>query len=299
MNYSAKHHDSCVRVLEFLKLLAKEDIDIKELDYCKHGKFKDIEAHETFLKYISTLEISNVDVKKISKKYSLCKFLEEITLSDEEINLLFNIYKSFDACCLEKQKDFFENLFTKIEKSLSEPTKRKFLEKVNQFKYFKPSETSKIASEFQQYVDLSQKLSITYNGETFTATPKKVEIKGKNIFLMVYDAKKAENIKLTAKDIEKIEILPLKTASTNMTTSIAFEVYDRLAINYRLRDCETVQTFDDNKKLIINTGEDKKSLFKRLIKYGENCKIVSPKYLEKEMLLELEKIEKKLKGDAE
>ena len=52
MTYRAKHHDSCVRVLAFLKLLTKEDIDIKELEYDK--KFKDIEAPETFLKYIST-----------------------------------------------------------------------------------------------------------------------------------------------------------------------------------------------------------------------------------------------------
>lgn len=299
MSYTAKHHDSCVRVLEFFKLLAKEDIDIKELDYRRLCKFKDIEAHETFLKYISTLEASDIDVKKIGKKYSLCKFLEEIKIDDCEINLLFNIYKAFDACCVEKQKDFLDELFTKIEKSLSETTKQTLNDKINQYHNQKHSPMSKIASEFQQYVDLSQKLTITYNGESFTATPQKVEINGNNVFLFVYDSKKAENIKLTAKNIEKIEILPLKTTTTNMTTSIAFEVYDRLAINYRLRDCETVQTFDENKKLIINTGEDKKSLFKRLMKYGENCKVISPKYVEKEMLQELEKLEKKLKGDAE
>ena len=104
MTYVAKHHDSCVRVLEFLKLLTKEDIDIKELEYGR--KFKDIEAPETFLKYISTLETSEIDVRKIGKKYSLCKFPEELELKDEEINLISIICKAFDACCLEKNRVF-------------------------------------------------------------------------------------------------------------------------------------------------------------------------------------------------
>ncbi len=297
MNYTSKHHDSCVRVLELLKLLTKEDIDIKNIYYENFGKLRNIEAHATFLKYICTLEASDINIQKVGKKYSLCKFLEEFDLEDNEISLLSAIYKSFDACCLEKQKDFLENLFSKIKKSLPEKTKQKLVKNLDRYHSAKKPTSSEIASELEKYVELAQKITITYHGETFTATPKNVEIQGKNIYLIVYNAQKAENLKLIAKDIEKIEILPLKTTAINLTTSIAFEVYDRLAINYRLRDCETVQAFDANKKLIINTGEDKKSLFKRLIKYGENCKIVSPKYLEKELLLELEKIENNLKGD--
>lgn len=297
MEYTSKRHDSCVRVLEFLKLLIKEDVDIKDVNYKNFGKFQNIEAIETFLKYICTLEASNIKIQKIGKKYSIYKFLEEFDINEKEISLLFSIYKAFEVCCLEKQRDFFENLFSKIKKSLPEKTRKKLSEKLNKFHFSKKPTISEIASEFEQYVDLAQKISVTYQGKTFTATPKKVEIHGKNIYLIVYNSQKAENIKLIAKEIEKIDILPLKTTLTNLTTSIVFEVYDRLAVNYRLRDCETLQTFDDNKKVIINTGEDKKSLFKRLIKYGENCKIISPKYLKKEMLLELEKIEKNLKGE--
>lgn len=297
MEYSSKHHDSCVRVLEFLKLLIKEDIDIKNIDYKKFGRLQNIEAHETFLKYICTLEASDINIQKVGKKYSLCKFLEEFDLDDNEISLLSAIYKSFETCCLEKQKDYLDSLLSKIKKSLPEQTKQKLTEKLNKYHISKKPTTSEIASELEKYVELSQKITIKYHGETFTVTPKKVEIHGKNVYLIVYNSQKAENLKLIAKDIEKIEILPLKTTSINLTTSVAFEVYDRLAVNYRLRDCETVQAFDDNKKLIINTGEDKKSLFKRLIKYGENCKIISPKYLEKELLLELEKIENNIKGD--
>lgn len=295
MTYRAKHHDSCVRVLEFLKLLTKEDIDIKELEYDK--KFKDIEAPETFLKYISTLEASEIDVRKIEKKYSLCKFLEEIELDDKEIDLIVTVRKAFDACCLEKERGFLDQFLSKLLKSLTLNSKQKLDLKL---KSLKNSETNRkiaaIANDFQKYVDLAQKLKITYDGETSIVIPKGVEIYEDRVLLDVYNPKKAENYKFLTHNIEKIEILPIRVVPVNVTYSVVFEVYGRLIVNYRLRDGERVESFSDEKKVIINTGEDKKALIKRLMKYGENCKITSPKFLQQEMLDELEKVENKLKG---
>lgn len=295
MTYRAKHHDSCVRVLEFLKLLTKEDIDIKELEYDK--RFKDIEAPETFLKYISTLEASEIDVRKIEKKYSLCKFLEEIELDDKEIDLIVTVRKAFDACCLEKERGFLDQFLSKLLKSLTLNSKQKLDLKL---KSLKNSETNRkiaaIANDFQKYVDLAQKLKITYDGETSIVIPKGVEIYEDRVLLDVYNPKKAENYKFLTHNIEKIEILPIRVVPVNVTSSVVFEVYGRLIVNYRLRDGERVESFSDEKKVIINTGEDKKALIKRLMKYGENCKITSPKFLQQEMLDELEKVENKLKG---
>lgn len=295
MTYRAKHHDSCVRVLEFLKLLTKEDIDIKELEYDK--KFKDIEAPETFLKYISTLEASEIDVRKIGKKYSLCKFPEEIEPDDKEIELIVTVCKAFDACCLEKERGFLEQFLSKLLKSLTLNSKQKLDLKL---KSLKNSETNRkiaaIANDFQKYVDLAQKLKITYDGETSIVIPKRVEIYEDRVLLDVYNPKKAENYKFLTQNIEKIEILPIRVVPVNVTSSVVFEVYGRLIVNYRLRDGERVESFSDEKKVIINTGEDKKALIKRLMKYGENCKITSPKFLQQEMLDELEKVENKLKG---
>lgn len=295
MTYSAKHHNSCVRVLEFLKLLTKDDIDIKELDY--GNKFKDIEAPETFLKYISTLEASEIDVRKIGKKYSLCKFPEELELDDKEINLIVIICKAFSACCLQKQRIFLDNFLSKLQKSLAESSKQKLLSELKELNILTLNrKVAEIANYYQQYVDLAQKLKVTYEGETSIVIPKAVEVYEDRVLLVVYNPKKAENFKYLTQNIEKIEILPIRAVSVNMLTSVVFAVYGRLVVNYRLRDCERIQTFSDDQKVIINTGEDKKSLLKRLLKYGENCKIISPKFMQQEMLNELQKIENKLKG---
>ncbi len=295
MTYCAKHHDSCVRVLEFLKLLIQDDIDIKELDY--ENKFKNIEAPETFLKYIATLEMSGFDVRKIGKKYSLYKYPEEFKFTDFEINLISDIYKAFNFCCIENQKKDLDKILIKIQKMLSEELKQKLLEKLEQIIISETAkQSSNLAAQFQKYVDLSQKIKLTYEGEVMTVIPKKVEIKSNKVFLIAYNPQKAENFKFFTPKIEELEILPIRAVSLNMTTAVVFAVYGRLIVNYRLRDCERIQSLTDEEKIIINTGEDKKSLIKRLMKYGENCKILSPKFIQQKMLDEVQKIEKKLMG---
>ena len=57
MKNISKQHNSCVRVLEFFKLFFNGDIDIKDINKVSNSSFKDIEAHETFLKYIATFPL--------------------------------------------------------------------------------------------------------------------------------------------------------------------------------------------------------------------------------------------------
>ena len=84
MNNKIKQHNSCVRVLEFLKLLFGEDIDIKDINRTNSREFGDIEATETFLKYIYTLEASGLEIEKIDEKYSLCSYFSQIDLNERE-----------------------------------------------------------------------------------------------------------------------------------------------------------------------------------------------------------------------
>ena len=91
-------------------------------------------------------------------------------------------------------------------------------------------------------------------------------------------------------DIEMIEVLPLKVNNITITNSVVFEVYGGLVGNYRLRDCEKVQSFSDSVKVIVNSGEDKDLLLKRLMKYGENCKIISPKSFQMEFKQKIHKM---------
>jgi predicted DNA-binding transcriptional regulator YafY len=295
MASTPKHHDSCVRVLEFLKLLILNDIDLKDIFNFDNKLFQDIFAQETFLKYISTLEISGFGISKIGKKYSLNNSINRLDLDKSELQALIKIYESFDFSCIENQREYINSFFAKIKKLLPEEIKKEFENNINQFKNRENSIASR-SNYYQKYVDLEQKIKITYNGETITVDPKKVEINDNTIYLIVYNPKTAEIIKLLTDKISSIETLPLKSSSYNMTSSVVFEVYEGLIDNYRLRECEYLQSFDKTKKVIVNKGEDRIQLLKRLMKYGENCKIISPKSFKEQYLAELEKIEEKLQG---
>lgn len=297
MQNIGKKHDSCVRVLEFLKLLIQKDVDIRDLNNYKDGSFwKNIEATETFLKYIATLDVSGFEVKKCEKKYSLCSFLKKLQLDDREINLLSEMYSVFDKSCVETQRKSLDGLITLISKSLDEPLKSKFLNQIDNVRKLKTDDLSEESLKYQEYVDIGQKIKIKYKGEEITAEPKSVEIEKGKIYFVVYNSYIAENMRILTDDIEKIELLPIKSSTLNMMRTVVFEVYDRLAVNYRLRENERVQTCSDSRKVIISYGEDRRDLIRRLLKYGENCKIISPKPFQDEYLKELSLIEEKFQG---
>ena len=297
MDNNIKKHDSCVRVLEFLKLLFREDVDIKDLSYKITNVFQHIEATETFLKYISTLEISGLNIQKKGKKYSLKSSLTSLDLSEKETDLLVEIYKAFTSCCVEDLRQDLDSFIETVSKSLKDSSKNRLLNKINAEKpAVNDISLSNRAMDFQKYVNLGQKLKVLYKNNSYTVEPKKVEIENQKIYLIVYNNYTTENMKLLTDDIEKIEVLPLKNTKLNLTSTIVFEVYNDLVDNYRLRENERVQIFSDNHKAIINYGEDKKELINRLLKYGENCKIISPQPFKEEFLKELSLIEAKFQG---
>lgn len=292
-----KRHNSCVRVLEFLKLLTQNDVCLNNIYENSQEKFKNIEATETFLKYINTLYISGLKVEKVGKKYSLCNALSTINFSQNEFDLLFQIYKNFNNCCISSDKEDFDLFFTDMFKFLYQEDKAVFLKKIENLKMNSQQEVlAQKTQYYQNLVLLKQKLKIIYNNESFIAEPRDIEIENENIYLIVYKPQDANIMKILTDNIRNIEVLPAKIKSFGITETVVFEVYDRLAVNYRLRDCERIQTFSENKKVIINCGEDRKHLIRRLLKYGENCKVLLPKTFKAEFLKSLTNIANKLNG---
>ncbi len=63
-----------------------------------------------------------------------------------------------------------------------------------------------------------------------------------------------------------------------------FKLKGDLAKRYKIRDWEKIDKIDRNGDIIIsNSGEDMQTLLIRLFKYGNNCVILSPKYMQKRL----------------
>lgn len=296
MSNNNRKHNSCIRVLEFLKLLTMNDVALNELHDIDKNTFKDIGAHETFLKYVSTIDFAGLRIKKIGKKYSLCDAISKPYFSKREIDLLLAIYDYFDECCVESYRAELIYFYENIKKFLPNEFKELFNEKINKGGYKKSQKLAEKAQYYQNIVDFEQKLKITMNGEEKVLEPRKIEINNGKIYLHAFCPQESVVLKIITDKIEKLEILPEKNKTGNFAETVVFEVYNRLAVNYRLRECEHIQSFSDDKKVIVNCGEDKNTLIKRLLKYGENCKVVAPKNFINDYLSALQKIKDKLNG---
>ena len=97
-------------------------------------------------------------------------------------------------------------------------------------------------------------------------------------------------------NIRSIKQLPIAVSSVSIPTTVVYKVKNRLAKNYKLRDWERLDKIEaDGSHVIVNKNEDLGQLIERLMRYGRECEICSPKFLKEEMV---ERINKTLENYA-
>ena len=93
---------------------------------------------------------------------------------------------------------------------------------------------------------------------------------------MVFDG--TDSKELNPDDIKEVNILPQKANNKFIPTTVLFELKSKLARKYQIRDNEQVLRINSSGDFVItNRFEDKTKLLHRLMRYGDNCKIISPK----------------------
>ena len=79
--------------------------------------------------------------------------------------------------------------------------------------------------------------------------------------------------------------MPVASSSASIPTTVVYKIKNRLAKNYKLRDWERLDKIDaDGSQIIINKNEDLDLLLARIMRYGTECEICSPKFLREEMV---------------
>lgn len=290
-NLPTKINDTGIRVLELLKYMINNDVNINEDNSKNIPQFTDI-MPETYLKYISTIEKTGLSVIKKDKKYKLCTFPQKTELGEEDLHILQVIFDNIKFTCSDKETETFINFAEKIKNSLDDKEKQSFEKILNNFqeKNYFISDIQKKIEHYENYLDCGQKLKITYKNNSFICEPKKIDLSNGKIYMTVYNIKTMEFKKILTDLITKIEILPARASQVTMKQAAVFEVYNRLIENYRLRDNERIESYNEKVKTIVATDYNKEELLKRLLKYGENCKIIRPKFLQQEFLAMLNDI---------
>lgn len=298
MKTADKNFDAGIRILEILQLLSDKGLTRKELiEELKLSSDVDkIYTPEALIKYFNAFESLGLKLGKYGVRYEFKNAFQKLSLSKEEINafvLLLSNYKNLHdkdskeivgeiAHKFNKYFDFdTDELFAKIvyqkERAESKKQRDNILQTLENMMYDK-----------QNVVIVYQKNSNTT--EEILAELKQIGERGERYVVSCYLPAEGKNRRLYVDKILKLEQLPQKNAEVNFLNSVVFEVTGRLALSYKLKESEKVIDFSKTHLTISNTAEDKEALLRRLLKYGENCKIIKPEEVKEEFIELTDKI---------
>lgn len=288
-----KQFDTGFRILEILKILLNDNITKANLIE-KLSCVSDVEqvyTLEAFIKYFNTIEIAGFKLNRAKNIYKLENAFKYLKLTDEEKDLLLKILSKRGLLYDEKQEDVIKQVSYRFLKYFNNDIKEDTLEKI-----FNPNKMSSNDEELQKVLSTLNKLKndklmvkIQYESKTnknneIIVEIRKIRNENGKFSLLCYVPEKRRNKKIYLDSIVQISQLPMKTTESTSYNTIVFEVYGRLAYLYKLKESEKVINFSNNHLVISNSQEDKDVLLRRLLKYGENCKIIKPVEIQEEFI---------------
>lgn len=294
MKSTKKISDTSIRVLETLKFLSKNGSSIQ--DVIRYFEKKDpnnrVYTNEVILKYINTLKVFGFKFKKEKDKYVMLNTPNQFKFDEKDLKTLLLVKAYSELLPEEKIKTEMHKFFQDLERRFCDETKllAHNIKKPNAIHFeLNYNKFSEKINEYEKYCLDEQKVKITYKDRhgpkmSIIVEPNEIRYKGADVYLRVYNPLSAEIQDINFISIIEIKQLPLKSNPTNMLSSVTFRLKNRLAKAYRLHDGEKlIKVEDDGSTVILNQQEDRTLLLKRLMRYGENCEVISPKTLRAEM----------------
>ncbi len=310
MNTYGKKNNTSLRVLEILKILIQQPSTSDELirKIATTENIENIYASETLLKYFHTLELVGlfVEKNKTDGRYFLRNLPLETEFNEEELKLLCLLEGYVNRLYQLRIEEPFNDLLSNLKRSFSKTTADLY-KKVKSEKSISSDVdsiyNSSLIKRLEKYCVDSQKLKIGYLSksnkctEVYTVEPKGIEYDIDRAYLLAYNPELAQNQKMLLENIIYIAQLPQKAAANISPNTVVFELKGRLAKNYKLKEGEKVINHTKDTIVVSNSVEDKYILFRRLLKYGESCKILQSRAMQKEFLGYVDKIISKLEKE--
>lgn len=291
MKSSTKLNDGCLKIFKLIDLLYKDEADYKKvIEIFNDGIDQSTNNTQVILnKYINTLKIFGIKIKKRNHQFTLENSLYSMPFSSDDlksINILSKSINNFpDNEITKNLEDFLKLLMQRM--NLNDKNKLNSLKKDCDFSFFYSDLKEKI-KHCQQICQDKYVTEVFYihNSQDVRCkcTPKEILYEPQEVYLQIYDIVKRENIDIPISNILAIAKQPQIANSTELTTTVVYKLKNRLAKTYKIKENEYSDGYDKNGNLtIINKNEPFDKLLKRLMRYSYNCEIISPKSLRNEM----------------
>ena len=304
MKKPEKNHDTGLRILEVLKILLEKNLSKIELieKLKENDSVENVYSQEAFLKYFNTFELSGLKLNRFQGKYSLNNALLKTNLSKKEQELFILLINSIKKLNNKAEEEIMKNLFLKIDKYVDLDINNELNNIIKQETHIQSSNIrNNVIETLKNLIYEGQRVSIIYKKKDNTEETDIFELreiieKDNCFYVVCYNPILGRNRKINIDSIISLKQLPQKASGVCHLNSIVFEVYGRLAALYKLKPSEKVLDFSNNHLTISNTEEDKDTLLLRLLKYGENCRIIRPKSVQEEFIKLADEILKNLEA---
>lgn len=232
---------------------------------------------ETLAKYFKTFKEAGCVIKKNRGKYCLASIPFTLNLSDEDyyylavfVNLGLKLY----------DKNMHQDLISAIKKILSladECGYEKYAQNLGECVKITPEPfifKEKI-SRLIKYGYENSKVKVLYKDKKITVSHISFKYCDNAVYVHAFneDTKKYELLLLSA--INEIYSTPEISNKSAFAPYTVFEIMGRLAKTYTLYEGERVIKIKEDSIVVSNNYEDKAELYKRLLRYGTLCKIIS------------------------
>jgi len=297
---SEKYNDSCIKMFALLKLLLNDEAEYSAVMdiFADEAGNNDSTLPVVLNKYLNTLKIFGIKVLKVKNKYHLLNMPFNIDFTAGDLKSIMLLKSAAEILPGAKSKEHLEKFIQSIEMRYSENAKSL----ANSLASKMPRDLSFYFSKFRDQIlecerlcSEKKKLEIVYefnNVETtIICSPKEVKYQNRKVCFSVLNQLSRQVFDIPIDNIKSIKQLPILSAAKDLTTSVVFKLKGRLAEAYKLKEWEYSNGRDfEGNLIVVNANEDPDVLLLRLMKYGENCTVLTPKFMKDRMRELLDKV---------
>lgn len=292
--YKEKYNDGCVKIFKLLSLLYEDKAYYEDvISIFTEGNIIEAEKqHVTLNKYLNTLKVFGLKIKKNNKKFESQKLPFAMKFDVNDLKAINMLSKICDSLPMGNTKKYLNELVKLLKSRFSESTCLLYNQiclNDNEYYEFYNSNLRDQIELCESYCNSTFKLYITYlqNGTEISAycNGKEVIYDNKNAYFRIYKIYEQVFEDVLISQILSIKYAPTQKNENEITKTVVYRLEGRLAKGYVLKENEYVSEYcDDNSIIVVNNNEPIDQLLKRLVRYGSDCIIEGPKDIKERML---------------
>ena len=295
MKSRKKLNEGCLRIFKFIQLLYEDKAYYDDVINIFKDEINEQSANNiqvTLNKYINTLKIFGLNIQKVNNKYKMLSSLYSINFTVNDLKSLCLLEDSIKDESGSVLNDEIEQVIKEIQLRMNNEDKATFSNLINQKNYSFSFYYSNIKDQIKKCEDFCKgdfQLDIIYKegGQEIYSKINPVEVlyDSKTAYLKAYDSIKRQNLEIPISNIIEIKQSCQKLNPTQINTTVVYRLKGRLAKTYKLKENEYSNGYDEEGfYIVVNKNEPYDKLIQRLLRYGANCEIISPKFLKEQML---------------